>query len=124
MNTLPPSTIGEDSVRLEMRRDQRTRPRATSKATRRPGSKTVAYTVPPMTAGADADSDPSRCDHMTLPVCLLVAFSVALSASWKMRSPWMTPGNSSSEPTACAQRRLNGGCTRGGAGKKRVWFLV
>ena len=47
----------------------------------------VTYTVPASTAGEDAESSPSFLVQKTCPVCLLIALSVALSASWKMRSP-------------------------------------
>src|SRR6202035_231960 len=129
-NSLSPSSSGEDSLGAGRPRDQRVLPLAVFSAHTRPGDspwaleRTVAYTVLAFTAGEDAESWPSDRDQMTWPLCLSLAVSTPLSASWKMWVPYITGGNSSREPTLCAHTCLKGGCTRVGAGKKRVWFFV
>src|SRR6516225_2144248 len=128
-NTLPPSTSGEDSVRLDTSRAQRTAPWAAVSATIRPPppprrASTVAYTIPFTTAGQAADSSPRRRLQKVWPLRLFIADSTPLSLSWKMLSPSSTGGNSSRAPPLLTHSCRKGGRRCGPAGKKRVWFFV
>jgi len=70
---------------------------------------TVAKTVFPTTAGVEADRCPRLRRQNVWPVALLIARSTPLSPSWKMWSPPITGGNSSSVRALLTQIFLNGG---------------
>jgi len=74
----------------------------------------------PAIAGVEADSRPRLRLQIVWPVVLFVALITPLSPSWKIRSPPITGGNSSSVCALLTHTRLNGGCRLDGAGKKRV----
>ena len=84
----------------------------------------MAYTVFEVTAGVEAESAPRRRDQKMCPLCLSIALQHAVVGELEDVVAVDHRRELQQRVAVVTHSRLNGGCTRAGAGKKRVWSLV